>query len=249
VLAVPAEECAASAQIAAGITAVVATLCPGAAVRVGYAGDGVRSLAAVLAGAAAEREGTGDCPYAAVVIPMAIAADPGQDARISGVASRAGAPVAVAPALGPHPLLAAALHDRLAEAGLVRAQRISGLTLVSTAVGILVAAAGGEPELGAAQTVAVLLSARLGVPAAAVMLGSRDSVGAGAAALRAAGASRLAMAPYAVGPEIAAGELAEAAADARAACAPALGAHPALGQLVTMRYGAALLGGLTTQVA
>jgi hypothetical protein len=45
-----------------------------------------------------------------------------------------------------------------------------------------------------------------------------------------------------VGPEIPAGELAAAAADAGAWCAPVLGAHRALGQLVTMRYGAALLG-------
>ena len=180
---------------------------------------------------------------------MTIAADPCQDARISAVAGHAGAPVAVAPALGPHPLLAAALHDRLAEAGLVRSQRISGLTLVSTEVGILVAAAAGELAAGAAQTVAVLLSARLGVPVAPVVLGRADSIDAGVATLRAAGASRLVMAPYVVGPEIAAGELAAAADRAGAACAPALGAHPALGQLVTMRYGAALLGASGHQVA
>jgi hypothetical protein len=87
----------------------------------------------------------------------------------------------------------------------------------------------------------VLLAARLGVPVAPVQLGRGDSLAAGVATLRAAGVSRLAIAPLAVGPEVPDGELAAAADAAGAACAPALGAHPALGQLVTMRYGAALL--------
>jgi hypothetical protein len=249
VLAVPAAECAASAEIAAGITAVAGSLCPGAAVRVGYAGDGVTSLAAVLAAAAAERTGPADgpapggsedCPYAAVVIPVSVAPDSCADARLADVVAQAGPAVTLTPPLGPHPLLAAALHDRLAEAGLVPPRRISGLTLVTTAVGVLVAAA-GQGALPAAQTVAVLLAARLGVPVTAVQLGSRESLDSGVAGLRAAGAARLAMAPYVVGPEIAAGELAAAAAGAGAWCAPVLGAHRALGQLVTMRYGAALL--------
>ncbi len=255
-LAVPAPECAASAEIAAGITAVAGTLCPGAAIRVGYAGDGGTGLAAVLAGVAAERAavaaGAGaagdaqdegvDCPYGAVVIPLAIGPDPGGEALIADTVGQAGPAVVRTPPLGPHPLLAGALHDRLAEARLVPPRRLSGLTLVSTATGVLVAAAGGEPALPAAQTMAVLLTARLGMPVAAVALGCRDSIGSGVAALREAGASRLVMAPYVIGPEIAAGELAAAAAAAGAACAPPLGAHAALGQLVTMRYGMALLG-------
>src|SRR5947207_2596517 len=140
------------------------------------------------------------------------------------------------------PGLAAALHDRLAEAGLVQARRLSGLSLVSTAVGLLIGAAGGEPPLRAAETVAILLAGRLGVPVAAVSLGRRDSLEAGVARLRQAGASQLALAPYVVGPEISPEDLAAAAATAGARCAAPLGAHPALGQLVTMRYGAALLG-------
>jgi hypothetical protein len=294
VLAVPAAE-PASAEIAAGITAVAGMLCPGAGIRIGYAGDGVTGLAAVLAAVKAEREAAGhsaagptaaghsaaagngaagngagptaaghsaaagngaghsaagdggapdggaDCPYDAVVVPLAIAPDPGRDAGIAGVADQAGPAVTLTPALGPHPLLAAALHDRLAEARLVAPRRISGLTLVSTAVGVLVCVPGGQAALAAAETVAVLLTARLGVPVAPVLLGSAASLERGVAALREAGASRIAIAPYAVGPELAAGELAAAAAAAGAECAPVLGAHPALGQLVTMRYGAALL--------
>ena len=182
------------------------------------------------------------CPYAAVVVPVSIAPDPGRDAVLASEVTRAGPAVTLTPHLGPHPLLAGALHDRLAEAGLVQARRISGLSLVSTTVGVLVGVPGGEPALRAAETVALLLTARLGMPVAAVSLGSAGSIEDGAAALREAGASRLVMAPYVIGHEISPGELAAAAAAAGAECAAAIGAHPAIGQLATMRYGAALLG-------
>ena len=247
VLAVPAAESAATEQIATGIAAVAGTLCPAATIRVGYAGDGPASLPAVLASLVSSHPAAADgepdvCPYAAVVVPLAIAPDPGPDARIAEAAAQAGPAVTVTPPLGPHPLLAGALHDRLAEAGLVQARRLSGLSLVSTAVGLLIGAVGGEPALRAAETVAVLLAGRLGVPVAAVLLSSGDSLHGGVARLRQAGVSHLALAPYVLGPEIGPRDLAAAAEAAGADCAPPLGAHPALGQLATMRYGAALLG-------
>jgi hypothetical protein len=247
VLAVPAAECAATEQIATGVATVAGTLCPAATIRVGYAGDGAASLPALLSSIESERaaEPAAEpdvCPYAAVVVPLTIAPDPGPDALIADAAGQAGPTVTVTAPLGPHPLLAGALHDRLAEAGLVQARRLSGLSLVSTAVGLLIGAAGGEPALSAAETVAVLLAGRLGVPVAAVSLGSRDSLDGGVARLRQAGVSHLALAPYVLGPEIDPQDLAAAAAAAGAECAPPLGAHPALGQLATMRYGAALLG-------
>jgi hypothetical protein len=247
VLAVPAAESAGTEQIAAGIAAVAGTLCPAATIRVGYAGDGAAGLPALLSAIVSEREPAPDdepdvCPYAAVVVPLAIAPDAARDARIADVAAQAGPEVTVTAPLGPHPLLAGALHDRLAEAGLVQARRLSGLSLVSSAVGLLIGAVGGEPELRAAETVAVLLAGRLGVPVAAVSLSSRDSLDGGVARLRQAGVSHLALAPYVLGPEISPQELAAVAASAGAECAAPLGAHPALGQLATMRYGAALLG-------
>jgi sirohydrochlorin ferrochelatase len=247
VLAVPVEECAAAEQIATGVAAVAGTLCPAATIRVGYAGDGPASLPALLSSIVSERAAApadepGVCPYAAVVVPLTIAPDPGPDARIADAAGQAGPAVTVTDPLGPHPLLAGALHDRLAEAGLVQARRMSGLSLVSTAIGLLIGTAGGEPALRAAETVAVLLAGRLGVPIAAVSLRSRDSLDGGVARLRQAGISHLALAPYILGSEISPQELAAAAAAAGADCAPPLGAHPALGQLATMRYGAALLG-------
>jgi hypothetical protein len=247
VLAVPAAECAATEQIATGVANVAGALCPAATIRVGYAGDGAASLPTLLSSIVSERaEAPADepdvCPYAAVVVPLTIAPDPGPDARIADAAGQAGPGVTVTAPLGPHPLLAGALHDRLAEAGLVQARRMSGLSLVSAAVGLLIGAAGGEPALRAAETVAVLLAGRLGVPVAAVSLGSRDSLDDGVARLRQAGVSHLALAPYVLGPEISPQDLAAAATAAGADCAPPLGAHPSLGQLATMRYGAALLG-------
>jgi hypothetical protein len=246
VLAVPAAESAASTKIASGITSVVGVLCPRADIQVGYDGDREMSLSCLLASIVAAREGeqgAGDdeCPYAAVVIPLAVTPDPDRDAALANAVAQAGPAVTRTAHLGPHPLLAAALHDRLAEAGLVQARRISGLSLVETAMGVLVGVAGGEPALRAAETVCVLLTARLGVLVAAVSVSSRNSMEDGVARLREAGASRFALAPYLVGPEISPAELATIAAGVGAECALPLGSHHAIGQLVTMRYGAALL--------
>jgi hypothetical protein len=147
----------------------------------------------------------------------------------------------VAGQLGPHPVLGAALHDRLAEAGLVRPRRMAGLSLVTLDTGVLLAAAGGEDALPATEAAAIMLAARLGVPVAPACTGSPASVDAAAATLRRDGVTRLVLAPYLIGLEISAEELASVAAAAGAECAPPLGSHPAVGQLVTMSYGAALL--------
>lgn len=245
VLAVPGAETAASAQIAAGVASVASALCPGADIRAGYDGDGPAGLRSVLTSVTAERARAeadpAGCPYAAVTVPLAITPEPGRDAAVARAVAEAGPAVTRTAHLGPHPLLAAALHDRLAEAGLVPARRIAGLSLVRTELGVLIGAAGGGPALAAAETAAVLLTARLGVPVAPVSL-DRDSLGHGVTRLREAGASRFALAPYLVGPEIGAADLAAMAAAAGAACAPLLGSHHAIGRLVTMRYGAALAG-------
>jgi hypothetical protein len=258
VLAVPGADCDASAQIADGIAATVASLCPGVEIHAGYAGgpaDGPAALGpllgAVLAAraAASANAGTGgpdemaaECTYAAVVVPLAISPDAGSEAAINQAVAAAGPTAARTDCLGPHPLLAGGLHDRLAEAGLVQGRRISGLSLVTLEVGVLVGAVGGDWAVQAAETAAVMLTARLGVPVAPVSLTDPASLESGVARLYQGGARRLALAPYVVGPEISANALAAAATATRAQCAPALGAHAAVGQLVTMRYGAVLLG-------
>ncbi len=60
--------------------------------------------------------------------------------------------------------------------------------------------------------------------------------------LHAMGASRVAIAPCLIGPETDPRELDAVSAAIGALAAPPLGAHPAIGQLVAMRYGAALAG-------
>ena len=61
----------------------------------------------------------------------------------------------------------------------------------------------------------------------------------------------MALAPCLIGPEVAARDLAGLARQAGMACAPPLADHPAIGHLVTIRYGAALedpsLAGLAHQ--
>lgn len=258
-LAVPTAQSAASEEIATGVADVASTLCPGAIIQAGYADGGRASLAAVLGSIVAARpagpeatiwDGEGRdaagpdelSPYAAVVVPLAITPDREREAWIRQTAAAAGPSVVSTDQLGPHPLLAGALHDRLAETGRIGQRRIAGLSLVKLEVGVLVVTTGGEDARQTAETAAVLLTARLGVPVAAVCLDNRAGLDSGVAALRGAGASHLVMAPYLIGPEIDQGELARAAAAVGADCAPALGAHQAIGQLVTMRYGAALLG-------
>jgi hypothetical protein len=259
VLAVPAAESAATARIAAGVAEAAAELCPGAAISAGYAGDGPSGLAAVLTqvvqaqaaqaetiqaqarAAGEDTEAEPGCQYTAVVVPLALAPDAAGDGFVAAAAAQAGPAVMVAGRLGPHPVLGAALHDRLAEAGLARSRRMSGLSLVTLDTGVLLTAGGGEETLPAAEAAAIMLASRLGVPVAPACTGSPASITGAAAALRRGGATRLALAPYLIGPEVSAEELAAAAAAAGADCAQPLGSHPAIGQLVTMSYGAALL--------
>jgi hypothetical protein len=252
VLAVPGVDNPGSAEIANGVAGVVAQLCPGVEIRTGYTQGGPLGLGSLLPAIVAERA-TGqageldlDCPYAAVVVPLAITPDPDREAAIDQVVGQIVAQVGPAvirtPQLGPHPVLAGALHDRLAEAGLVQGRRISGLSLVRLDTGVLIGAVGGEQARLNAETAALMLTARLGVPVAASSLGHRESLEDGVTRLREAGARHLALAPYVVGPEISPANLAAAATAAGAQCGPPLGAHVAVGQLVTMRYGQALLG-------
>ncbi|MCZ9336627.1 hypothetical protein NGM37_02410, partial [Streptomyces sp. TRM76130] len=66
--------------------------------------------------------------------------------------------------LGPHPLLAEALHVRLSEAGLARADRARLFTVATAADGIVLASVGGDEAVQAAGITGMLLAARLAVP-------------------------------------------------------------------------------------
>jgi sirohydrochlorin ferrochelatase len=126
--------------------------------------------------------------------------------------------------LGPDPLLAEALLDRLHEAGWRRRDAI-----------VLGAAGSSDPQaLAAADAQARLLALRAGGPVlAAYASAAQPNVGEAVAQLRRSGAERVAVASYLLAPGFFQGQLAAAGADL--VTAP-LGAHPAVVDLVLARY-------------
>lgn len=237
VLAVPGAACSASEDISAGIAASASRSCPGVLVRAGYLEGDRDNLTAVLADLP-----TGGAGHwrAAVVVPLLTGPHPSADMALATAVAKAGVPAVRTGHLGPHPLLGEALHARLAQAGLARVGRMRQINIVGAADGVLMVVAGGPASAGEAGMIAVLLAARLAVPVMPAALGDPTSMAEAVARLRQARATRLALAPCVIGPEADIGELAATAAETGAACAQPLGAHPALGRLVAIRYGAAL---------
>jgi sirohydrochlorin ferrochelatase len=237
VLAVPGSASPASDQISTEVAAAAQLSCQGADVQVAYLEGTEHRLNDVLAD-------SGERPYAAlaVLVPLLACPNPRMDAALERAVAGASGDIMVAEHLGPHPLLAEAMHARLAEAGLARVGRARGLSIITAANGILVLADRGDDAVRAAGVTAVLLAGRLAAPAAHASIDDRQGIATAIARLRDAGASRVAIAPCMIGPETDPRELEAVAAATGAVCAPPLGAHPAIAQLVAMRYGAALAG-------
>jgi sirohydrochlorin ferrochelatase len=126
--------------------------------------------------------------------------------------------------LGPDPLLAEALLDRLHAAGWRRRDAV-----------VLGAAGSADPEaLTAAEAQAHLLAVRADGPVlAAYASAARPSVGEAVAQLRRSGAERVAVASYLLAPGFFHDRLAAAGADLVSA---PLGDHPAVVDLVLARY-------------
>ncbi|MFC7218812.1 sirohydrochlorin chelatase [Streptomyces polyrhachis] len=143
----------------------------------------------------------------------------------------------VAAPLGPHPLLAAALHARLAEAGWSTGRR----------AGVVLAAAGSRAPDSAADTArtAALLAERLGgVPveaayASAASPRTHPALAEAVARLRARGCRRIALASCFAAPGLFAARM---RAQAPGLVSEPLGAHPALARLVVRRYEEAWAG-------
>ena len=151
----------------------------------------------------------------------------------SGYHDRVDLPAAVAdarpdavqvPVLGPDPLLADALADRLAEAGL------AGVDAV-----VLAAAGSSDPDAVASVHIqATALAARTGRPVSAGFgSAAAPSVADAVATARSGGAGTVAIAPYLLAPGHFADRLADAGADGVAA---PLGPHPAVVSLILERY-------------
>ncbi|MEU7646229.1 sirohydrochlorin chelatase [Streptomyces huasconensis] len=173
----------------------------------------------------------------AVLVPLLLSR--GQHVKRDIPAAAADAPhlaTRVAAPLGPHPMLAAALHSRLVEAGWP-ARPLSASARRRHAV--VLAAAGSRDPQSAADTgrAAKLLADRLGVPVVPAYAAPTDAcartVPEALAALAAEGRTRTAVAAYFTAP----GRFAtQSASVAPWIAAPPLGAHPTLARLVLHRY-------------
>ncbi|AWI27601.1 sirohydrochlorin chelatase [Streptomyces tirandamycinicus] len=255
VLAVPGTPSSAIRGLAEEVVSIARSELPGLEAAIGYVdGDDAEypTLGSVLTGSAALRDERYELAKAAgrevaepegpasVVVPLLAGPDGALIRRIRQAVLDSRATAELTDVLGPHPLLAEALHVRLSEAGLARADRARLFTVATAADGIVLATVGGEEAVQAAGITGMLLAARLAVPVMAAALDQDGEIAAMAEELRASGSSQLALAPYLVGPELPEGLLEAAAAEAGCPAAEPLGAYPAIGKLVLSQYTTAL---------
>ncbi|MEV5881248.1 sirohydrochlorin chelatase [Streptomyces sp. NPDC052020] len=178
----------------------------------------------------------------AVLVPLLLSRGYHVKRDIPETAAAAPARTRVAAPLGPHPLLAEALYDRLTEAG----WRTPEDPAARRASAVVLAAAGSrDPDARTdAGRTAALLAERLGVPVVpAYASAAAPTVPAAVRALAARGRHRVAVASYFTAPGRFAAECAEAAP--WIAAAP-LAAHPALPRLILHRYDEALTAAAAT---
>lgn len=255
VLAVPGTPGAATRSLAEEVVSIARSELPGLDARIGYL-DGDDSefptLQAVLAHAAEERTARYEQAKAAgvdvkepegpvaVVVPLLAGPDNALLRRIRQAVMDSRIAADLTDVLGPHPLLAEALHVRLSEAGLARADRARLFTVATAADGIVLAAVGGEEAVQAAGITGMLLAARLAVPVMAAALDQDGSIASIADQLRSSGSQQLALAPYLIGPEIDPAVIEEAAREAGCSAAEPLGPYPAIGKLALAKYTTAL---------
>ncbi|MEU3745941.1 MULTISPECIES: sirohydrochlorin chelatase [Streptomyces] len=255
VLAVPGVPSAAIRSLAEEVVSIARSELPGLEAVIGFLdGDDIEypALATVLTAAealraqryelalAAGREVAAPTGPAAVVVPLLAGPDSALMRQVRQAVMDSGNTAELTEVLGPHPLLAEALHVRLSEAGLARADRARLFTVATAADGIILATVGGEEAVQAAGITGMLLAARLAVPVMAAALDQEGSITSIAEQLRASGSAQLALAPYLIGPELAEGLLDEASKEAGCAAAEPLGAYPAIGKLVLSQYTSAL---------
>ncbi len=105
---------------------------------------------------------------------------------------------------------------------------------------MLVLADRGEDAVKTAGVAAVLLASRLAMPAAPASIDDPAGIDAALARLREAGAQHPVIAPCVIGPETSVADIEAVSAAIGAPYAQPLGSHAAVGQLVAIRYGAAL---------
>ena len=237
VIAIPGAASDEAIRIAEEVASTAETSCPGIEIRLGFLNGAQHLLADNLV---FDNEPDPEHPLDGVLVPLLAGPHPLADAALAQAADGASGQVMLGAHLGPHPLIAEALHARLAEAGLSRVGRSRGLSIASSTYGVLVLADRGEEAVKTAGVAAVLLASRLAMPAAPASIDDPAGIDAALARLREAGAQHPVIAPCVIGPETAVADLEAVSAAIGAPYAPPLGSHAAVGQLVAIRYGAAL---------
>ncbi|NGO06243.1 hypothetical protein G5C60_00730 [Streptomyces sp. HC44] len=255
VLAVPGTPSGAVRSLADEVVSIARSELPGLDGRIGYLdGDDAEfpTLQSVLVRAAEERTARFEQARAAgmdvtepdgpvaVVVPLLAGPDNALLRRIRQAVMESRIAAELTDVLGPHPLLAEALHVRLSEAGLARADRARLFTVATAADGIILASVGGDEAVQAAGITGMLLAARLAVPVMAAALDEEGAIAATAEQLRSSGSQHLALAPYLIGPELDPALLDAAAKEAGCSAAESLGAYPAIGKLALAKYTTAL---------
>ena len=227
-------------DVAAEVTSIVRVDNPSVDVRLGRVGadrEDPSSLQAVVAQAAQNRPAG---QPAAIVVPLLALPFPAVTDAIRYDVTQSAVNALIAEPFNVSLTFAEALHIRLADARLARADRARMFSLPTSADGIIVATVGGTHAAAAAPPTAVLLAARLALPVFAAALDGSPSIGQAAAQLRQMGVGRIAIAPCIIGPEARPGDLEAACAAIGAASAPPLGAHDSVAKLVTLAYGQVL---------
>jgi hypothetical protein len=240
VLAVPGADTDLTSGPAGELTAILRVDNPAVEVRnarIDGGGPGDPSdLRAVLADVATRRP---DGPPCAVVIPLIATVNPPVIRRLRESVAASGVNAIVSGFLNSNAMIAEALHIRLAEAGLARADRVRLFSIVTAADGVLIATSGGASGAAAANVTSVLLAARLALPVITASVDSAPTVQEGAMRLKEMGVNRLAIAPCFIGPEVAKSDL-DALLALGADCAAPIGAHSNIAKLAAMTYGQAL---------
>ncbi len=222
---------------AAELAALIRGDNPQIQVRLAALGEDGKELTSELEAAARERP---QDATAAVVVPLLTGPHPVADRLIAEAVASSKVSVTVTDPLGPHPLLAEALHIRLSERSLARADRMRLLNVSSPVDAVILATVGGENAAVEAQPTAVLLASRLTLPVLVASLDSAPAVADAAGRLRGIGAQRIALSPCVLGPEAAPGLAGAAAEEIGAECADVLGAHDLIADLAARAYGSVL---------
>jgi hypothetical protein len=237
VLAVPGRDTDLGVGAAAELAAILRVDNPAVDVRAaridGGGFDDPSDLRTVLADATARRPDGGPC---AVVIPLIATVNPPVIHRLRDAVAASGTNAIISGFINSNAMIAEALHIRLAEAGLARADRVRLFSIVTAADGVLIATVGGPDAAGAANVTSVLLAARLALPVITASMDSAPSVHEGAMRLKEMGVSRLAIAPCFIGPEANRSAL-DALAVVGAECAKPIGAHSNIAKLAALTYG------------